>query len=154
MFSSKRVRGQASTEYLVILVFVLILALVVGSVMGGFPQLGGGVSARESMIYWSAATIGIPKYTFSASGNKTYVTFRNNNVFTLRVQNVSVNDKTYDVNRTLLPGESYEAKILAVCGSENDKYSYNVSIGYVDVQTMAGYMFNGETPLVGTCQAG
>ena len=49
-------RGQGATEYLVILGAVLLVALVVVSLLGWFPALGGSTKEQQSKAYWSGAS--------------------------------------------------------------------------------------------------
>lgn len=49
-------RGQGSTEYLVILGAVMLVTMVVVSVFGWFPALGGPTRTAESQAYWSSAS--------------------------------------------------------------------------------------------------
>jgi len=53
---SKKLRGQGATEYLVILGAVLLVALVIVSLLGWFPSLGGSTREQQSKSYWSGAT--------------------------------------------------------------------------------------------------
>jgi hypothetical protein len=49
-------RGQGATEYLVILGAVLLVALVIVSLLGWFPSLGGSTREQQSRSYWAGAT--------------------------------------------------------------------------------------------------
>ena len=49
-------RGQGATEYLVILGAVLLVALVIVSLLGWFPALGGSTREQQSKSYWAGAS--------------------------------------------------------------------------------------------------
>ncbi|MFA5246472.1 MAG: hypothetical protein WC408_01110 [Candidatus Micrarchaeia archaeon] len=49
-------RGQGATEYLVILGAVLLITLVIVSLLGWFPSLGGSTKETQSKSYWASAT--------------------------------------------------------------------------------------------------
>jgi len=49
-------RGQGATEYLVILGAVLLVALVIVSLLGWFPSLGGATKEQQSKAYWTGAS--------------------------------------------------------------------------------------------------
>ena len=49
-------KGQGATEYLVILGAVLLVALVIVSLLGWFPALGGSTREQQSKSYWTGAT--------------------------------------------------------------------------------------------------
>ena len=51
-----KLRGQGATEYLVILGAVLLVALVIVSLLGWFPALGGSTREQQSKSYWQGAT--------------------------------------------------------------------------------------------------
>jgi len=49
-------RGQGATEYLVILGAVLLVALVIVSLLGWFPSLGGATKEQQSKAYWTGTS--------------------------------------------------------------------------------------------------
>ena len=50
------VKGQGTTEYLIILAVVIVIALVVVGVMGWFPGLSTGISAQQSKTFWQSTS--------------------------------------------------------------------------------------------------
>jgi len=154
-------RAQAATEYLIILAVVVIIALIVIGVMGGFPGMTRGISERDSAAYWTGADVGITRYSIVASGSAASSTlvFRNNKNFQVTVKNMSIDgtNVTGFTNMTISPGSTASLNITAAnlnCGSATvgNGYSKNVIIYYVDPQYGNSYTFSGEKPLVGTCQ--
>ena len=69
-------RGQGATEYLVILGAVLLVALVIVSLLGWFPSLGGSTKEQQSKSYWSGTS------PFAITTTRV-----NNNSITLSVSN-------------------------------------------------------------------
>ena len=49
-------KGQGATEYLVRLGAVLLVALVIVSLLGWFPALGGSTREQQSKSYWQGST--------------------------------------------------------------------------------------------------
>ena len=66
-------RGQAATEYLVILGAVLLVGLVVIGMLGWFPSLGGANKEQQSKAYWSSTS---PFSVVSARLGSSNVTMR------------------------------------------------------------------------------
>ena len=151
MFGKK---GQAATEYLIILAVVVIIALIVIGVLGGFPGMTRGISDRDSASYWSGADIGITRYNIPASGNSTVV-FRNNKNFQVQIVNMTMGSTNFNLgNTTIAPGASVAfSNVSVTCGGATGTgFSQNVVITYKDPQYGNIYTFTGEKPLVGTCQ--
>src|SRR5271157_1161006 len=84
-------RAQAAIEYLIILAVVVIIALIVIGVIGGFLSMTRGVTERDSAAYWSGADIGITRY-FLSNGTPTGSMFvvRNNRMFAVNITNVTL----------------------------------------------------------------
>jgi len=78
-------RAQAAVEYLIILAVVIIIALVVVGVLGGFPSLTRGVNEKESALYWQGAEIAIQRFFIVYDANKSTFTLRNNKNFDVRL---------------------------------------------------------------------
>jgi len=84
-------RGQGATEYLVILGAVLLVALVIVSLLGWFPSLGGATKEQQSKSYWSGASpFAITTYKVSTGA----ITFSVSNRLAdkLLLTNISVQD--------------------------------------------------------------
>jgi len=52
----KKIRGQGSTEYLVILGAVLLVSLVIVSLLGSFPSSSSSTKEQQSKSYWAGTT--------------------------------------------------------------------------------------------------
>lgn len=147
-------KGQAATEYLIILAVVVIIALIVVGVMGGFPGMTQGVSQKDSAAYWATADVGIIQYSISNNTNNLIV-LRNNKMYTVRVDTVFVNGTNLLASPvTMAPGASSNfswASGTFSCVTTGSTYSYKVNIGYTDPQYSTAYNITGEKPLVGHC---
>jgi hypothetical protein len=153
-------KGQAAVEYLIILAVVIIIALVVVGVLGGFPSLTRGVSERESAAYWLEADVGLARYIANSSG--VYAILRNNRNFNARFWNVtqfgSNTTSIVTFNGTLAPGEATtEFRFLGSlpagsCTTAGETFSvFPVKFTYTDAQFNNNYAFVGAKTLAGIC---
>lgn len=149
-------RGQAAIEYLIILAVVVIIALIVIGVIGGFPGMTRGVSERDSAAYWSSADVGVTRYFLSATAANSMLVIRNNKLFAINVTSISLGGNSVFVTVTpLAPGSSTNISINttnASCTAGNS-YSWITVINYKDAVYGQAYTLTGEKPLVGTCQS-
>ncbi len=146
-----RFRAQAAVEYLMILAVVIIIALVVVGVLGGFPTLTAGISEKESTAYWTSADIGVARYMMNSTG--TFMVLRNNKNFAVKLGAVTVGGTAgSSLGTTLNPGETTGFVLASSTSCSSGSYSESVSIAYSDATYETSYTFNGAKPLVGTCQ--
>ena len=146
-------KAQAATEYLIILAVVVIIALIVVGVIGGFPGMTRGVSERDSASYWATADVGIVRYY--VNGSLAQMVIRNNKIFTVNLTNITfdgVGDALAPTSLLISPGTSVQVNRTATCGAAGTTFSKNIVIIYVDPTYGTTYTFTGEKPLVGTCQ--
>lgn len=152
-------RGQAAIEYLIILAVVVIIALIVIGVIGGFPGMTRGVSERDSASYWSGADVGVTRYYVAHTSANSMLVIRNNRLFSVNVTAIALGSAgTYSNAWTgvlpLAPGSSSNITLngtIPTCTAGNS-YSMSMAITYVDSVYGQTYNFSGEKPLVGTCQ--
>ncbi|NYZ78716.1 hypothetical protein H0N99_01060 [Candidatus Micrarchaeota archaeon] len=161
-------RGQAAIEYLIILAVVVIIALIVIGVIGGFPGMTRGISERDSAAYWASADVGVTRY-FVSNGTQPYgslLVVRNNRLFAVNITNITLGGNiVYPLNPglapttaglPLAPGSSSNMTIntttLSQTCTPGNSYSVTTVITYVDSVYSNIYKFTGEKPLVGTCQ--
>ncbi|MEM4662703.1 MAG: hypothetical protein QXM75_01650 [Candidatus Diapherotrites archaeon] len=147
-------RAQGTTEYLIILAVIIIIALVVAGVMGWFPGLGGAITEQQSKAYWqgSSSPIAVTDWKISSTG----ATFVLKNVGTdkLEVTDISVGGTALDLNDTILnAGETVTVSTnngVADC-SAGKTYQYNLEITYNVIGGIQGKKLVGAKPIVGTC---
>lgn len=147
-------KAQAATEYLIMFAVAVIITLIAIGVLSGFPDLGRGISDRESAAYWSTASIGITKYVVATNSEKTSIVFRNNNNFPISIDNATVGNHTRAIRQMLSAGQSTDVDggDAIGCPMPGAKYYYYVTINYTDVSNGNRYVFYGEKPIVGVCQ--
>jgi len=149
-------KGQAAIEYLIILAVVVIIALIVIGVIGGFPGMTRGVSERDSAAYWAGADIGITRYYLSNFTTTSQLVLRNNRLFSINVTAITFDGSSVFATSTpLSPGSSTAVNLTAAsCATAGQTVTKNVVITYKDATYGVTYTFTGEKPLVGTCQEG
>ncbi|NYZ75892.1 class III signal peptide-containing protein [Candidatus Micrarchaeota archaeon] len=147
-------KGQSAIEYLVILAAVIIIALIVISVIGGFPGMTRGVTERDSASYWTSADIGIVWYFISATPGTSVLVIRNNRVVPLNVTSIKFGGTEVFSTPTLLsPASSTNITLTNVPScTPGQSYVLTTVITYKDVTYRTISVLSGEKPLVGTCQ--
>ncbi|MEM4389625.1 MAG: hypothetical protein QXG98_03100 [Candidatus Micrarchaeia archaeon] len=149
-------RAQAATEYLIILAVVVIIALIVVGVLGGFAGITGGISRQQSETYWSGAEIGIlPNYLVNSSG--AYLTVKNNRPFQISLTGITLNGigAMTPATVSLAPGAIFNVVVDSGVGltcTAGQPYAYTVTITYTEPASGRVFTFTGQNPLVGTCQ--
>ena len=146
-------KGQVSTEYLVILAIVLVVALVVVYLVGGFAGMGAGTVETQSQQAWGTAapfSITIVKQ----SGTTLQMVMRNSDVETLTLTDISIDGApVFSGNTTFTSGETKEVDVTlpAPCTTIGSSFSHqNVMIKYNRVGII-GKMEVGTKPLIGKC---
>jgi hypothetical protein len=146
-------KGQVSTEYLVILAVVLVVALIVVYLVGGFSGLGAGSLETQSKNYWgSMSPIGITN--FMVSGTTMSLELTNNDLNQVTITGISVEGTSvYSTNTTFNSGEikAITATLGTTCGTAGTPFTYdNVVITY-NKGTLSGLKETGTKALVGKC---
>lgn len=153
-------KAQASTEYLIILAVVLIIALAVVGVLGGFPTLTAGVSEKDSLAYWKSTDVGIDRIIANNGGNGLRAVLRNNKDFAVKV--TSIVTTSYGTRSslaiTLQPGQTSSLTVLNntafTCTAGSTVSIAGLQFVYEDAANSAlSYTFSGAKNLVATCQA-
>jgi hypothetical protein len=127
-----KLSGQISTEYMVVLGIVFIIAVIVAVILGGFIDVGAGVSERESRLYWKTTEIGISNWKVYSNGSGEFV-LKNNAADRIMLSRVEANG--YPLleggNMTLQPGAS--AKVSGYVGEGTGQYSIDFIFDYETV---------------------
>lgn len=148
-------KAQTSTEYIIILAVVIIIALIVVGVLGGIPGIGKTSAGRASAAYWSTADVAITAFAFDAGGDSNVIKIRNNLRNQITVTNVNIGGTdVITTDQTVVSGETKSLSIDTHkdCGSAGDGFSYDVIITYTDSGTGASYTFTGDgNKLEGSC---
>lgn len=146
MFSKK---GQGTTEYLIILAVIIVIALVVVGVMGWIPGLASGITESQSRAYWaSASPVSITDYEITAGGTVDLV-LRNQTSQTIDVNTITIGTNTIIINETLIGGAEKTKTGLSggPTGTAGDPYSHDITISYSSL--IADKTQIGAKPLVG-----
>lgn len=146
-------KGQVSTEYLVILAVVLVIALVVVYLVS---QSGGGVSSaleQSSKTYWRG-TSPLAVTDYSASGTTLTFTMKNMDPEKLTVTNITGDDITaFNTATTFNVGEqkSISLTLAANCGTAGSAFDLkNFTITYSKGST-TNLKQVGARSIVGRC---
>jgi uncharacterized protein (UPF0333 family) len=146
-------KGQVSTEYLVILAVVLVVALVVVYIVGGFAGMGGGTMQTQSQQAWATAapfSITILKQ----AGTTLEMEMRNNDVSQLTLTSISMDGgNVYSTNTTFASGQKRVviATVATACGAAGTTFVHeNVTMTY-NKGGITGKTQVGTRPIIGTC---
>ncbi|MFH0860384.1 MAG: hypothetical protein V1921_04230 [Candidatus Altiarchaeota archaeon] len=145
-------KAQASTEYLVILAVVIIIALVVVAVLGGFIDIGRGADAQAAKSYWRIADIGLVDWNQDAT--TLTVVARNNQDYKIAISAISPDGGVTNSSANsgpIQPGGTKTFTITKSCSS-GDTYSYPMTVYYNDTQHgINSKIFTGAKDVIGTC---
>jgi uncharacterized protein (UPF0333 family) len=146
-------KGQAATEYLVILAVVVIIALIVIGILGGFPAIGRGSSAKASAAYWVSAPIGLSSYDLSNTAASNSLRVINNLASEVTVTSVALGGTADDVtDTTFQPGETKNIQLTTYTCTAGETYDIPMNVTYTNVDTgESGLIFSGDVNLVGDC---
>jgi uncharacterized protein (UPF0333 family) len=150
MFNRK---GQVSTEYLIILAVVLVIALVVVLLVNQSTGLGQGSLETQSKAYWSAASP-FAITAAKASATTLQMTVKSQDLDKLQVTGISgtgITAGTYTTDFASGQDQVMSVTLSSTCGSAGTPYQYdNVTITYTK-GTLTGLKQVGIRPLVGRC---
>jgi uncharacterized protein (UPF0333 family) len=146
-------KGQVSTEYLVILAIVLVVALVVVYLVGGFAGMGVGTMETQSMQAWgTAAPLAIT--CWKQAGTVLQLEIQNNDVDQLVLTGITMDGASvYSSNTTYTSGEKkvITATTATTCGAAGASFSHENVILTYNKGTIAGKTETGIRPIVGKC---
>jgi len=146
-------KGQVSTEYLVILAVVLVVALIVVALVGGMSPVSTGVSESQSKNYWlSVAPVSISSWKYS--GTALDLTLQNMGGQKVTVSSISIGGSSvFSTNTSLAVGETktVTATMGSSCGSAGATFELtNISISY-GMGTVTGLLQKGDKAMAGKC---
>ena len=146
-------KGQVSTEYLVILAVVLVIALVVVFLVSQGTGVGTSTLDSQTQAYWKGVQP-LSILDYSATGTTLTVAIQNNAQESITLTQVAGSGLTaYAVSTTFAPGQARTIPITltATCGTAGTRFSYsNVTFTY-DVGLISGKTFAGQRALSGAC---
>jgi len=146
-------KGQVSTEYLVILAIVLVVALVVVYLVGGFAGMGVGTMETQSMQAWgTAAPFSITSW--KQAGTSLELEIQNNDVDQLTLTGMTMDGASvYSSNSTFTSGEKKVVTVTtaSACGAAGTAFSHSNVILTYNKGTISGKTETGIRPIVGKC---
>lgn len=144
-------KGQVSTEYLVILAVVLVIALVVVFLVSQGTQVGAGVTETQSKNYWAAQTpLSIVNYRSTATAVDVELTNRDASPVTITSIEVDGTER-YSTSTTFNAGETDTITMTFATGcTTGDQFSMDVDFEY-SKGGLTALRQNGERDIVGTC---
>jgi uncharacterized protein (UPF0333 family) len=146
-------KGQVSTEYLVILAIVLVVALVVVYLVGGFAGMGVGTMETQSQQAWgTAAPFAITSW--KQNGTSLSLEMQNNDVDTLTLTGISMDGASvFATSTTFTSGEKkvVNATVTSPCGAAGTVFTHQNVILTYNKGGMIGKTEVGTRPIIGTC---
>ena len=143
--------AQGTTEYLVLIGLVIVIALVVVGVLGGIPEAVGGISEAQSKAYWStAAPLALKEWKISDEATDAVFVFQNLGTKTLTITEVTVDGTDIVVEPDVQITAGSEKAVTGTTGiaSTSSTYDFDVIITY-NSGSITGLKFVGEKPIAG-----
>lgn len=144
-------KGQGTTEYLIILAIIIVIALVVVGVLGGFPSIASGITESQSKSYWQTASpLSFTDWTVTSSGARFVV--ENKGIDTITLTEITLNGTALSITDQNISAGSRitTAQSSNVTCTSGQAYSYNVAIAY-GTADLNSKTFTGSRPVVGKC---
>ncbi|MCX8205709.1 MAG: hypothetical protein N3H30_00580 [Candidatus Micrarchaeota archaeon] len=150
-------RGQGSTEYLVLLAVALIVALVAIALLGWFPGVSGDTRESQSRSYWNGAQpFSVIEYKSSSTTGNLTLTLRNERSEKLTITGISVDGTALNLssNISIKGGEEQTIEVAlpaaSQCDTAGDMFEYDLQFVY-NTKTISGIVQTGARPLIGKC---
>ncbi|MAG18421.1 MAG: hypothetical protein CL944_03030 [Candidatus Diapherotrites archaeon] len=144
-------KGQGTTEYLIILAVIIVVALVVAGVMGWFPGLGTQITEQQSRAYWqSTSPLAITQW--DNDGTNIDFILRNQTTDKIQIDDISVDGLALglaDVN-IAVGGQTTFTDTDVTC-TAGDVYQYDIVLTYTVQNGLVAAKQTGSKPLVGIC---
>lgn len=146
-------KGQVSTEYLVILAVVLVIALVVVFLVSQGTTVSTGVTETQSRNYWNAQTpLSVVGYKLSGTSLELEITNRDAQEVTLVAVDVDGTER-FSTETTFTAGQTRTVtatSVLTAACTAGDSHSFDLDFTY-DRGELEGILQDGQTDVVATC---
>jgi len=132
-------KGQAQTEYLLILAVVVIIALIVVGVVRGFTETSaGGIEGARSRLEWNAKDVVLTGASIYPDGAGAFIVINNAN-YPIKITQVSVGgpEVAQPNPETIQVGAKKTIKLVkgtAKPGDSGSEYAFDVSIKYAHAE--------------------
>lgn len=152
--SSQCARGQGTTEYIVILAVIIVIALVVVGVMSWMPGLSTGITEQQSRAYWqSAAPVAVVDWKFSTTASDATFSIRNMSTDKITITGIVIDGASAGIDSAgLAAGETRILSGSRACTGAGTTYQFDVNIEYDVNGGISGKKQIGHKPIVGVCQ--
>ena len=150
---SNFLKAQGSSEYLILLAVVLIVAMVAIALIGGFVDLGAGSMETQSKQYWMGSARPFSAIDYSQQNDTFIVSLKNMEPTRVMVTAVTIGGDSYSHNVSFNGGatKTVNVNMSRVCDTESyDFFEYNVIINYTTTNGVQKSQV-GEKPFVGKC---
>lgn len=146
-------RGQGTTEYLIILAIVIVIALVVVGLLGNFGSIGGGISQSQSKAYWGSVQP-LALIEWSVSGSTGSLVFQNQTAGTITITDLNWGNVSINITDANLAagGKATVTDSSITCGVSAGQ-PFNKILAYkYNTPNLSGLWFTGVTAVAGSCQ--
>ena len=146
-------KGQGTTEYLILLSVIIVVALVVVGVMGWFPGLGTGITESQSKAYWkSTSPLAITDWDADSTNGVSFVV-QNMTTDKIELTDILVDGIELDIaDANIAAGATYTVPVDdSVSCTVEEIYSYDIKINYNVNKGIQNKTLTGNKPLIGTC---
>lgn len=149
-------KGQGSSEYLIVLAAVLIVALVAIMLIGAFPAFGADAKFSESTQYWRGTARPFAILEHTQQNDTLSFAMQNQETDRYIVTNITItnyNGSTVYANGVTMGGGA--RKVFNITGLPNcdpesyDEYEYEITIVY-NTSNIRRWQIGGK-PLMGKC---
>ncbi len=136
---SKQKRGQAATEYLIILSVVVIIALIVVGVLRGFASTStGDIQGTQQKLDWQGKDVVLEAYTIYSNGHGVLL-MQNRLDYPIKIVKVTAGSSQHEIANpdTFQPNSKYTLDIPAgniKAGKSGSGYTLDLEIKYAHAQ--------------------
>ena len=129
-------KGQAATEYIIILSIVVIIALIIVGLLRGVLELRTGFQTAKSRIEWASSDVVLIAHTIYSNGTITMIVVNNIN-YPIRISGLGLDEQPISYpGPTLYPGQESTINFYSnkAKGDPGDSYTHELYIRYTHAQ--------------------
>ena len=151
-------KGQGTTEYLIILAVVIVIALVVVGVLGFLPGMGTGVTESQSKAYWaSQSPLAVTDWKLTSTASDATVVMKNQSSSKVTVTALKFHNGTTQFAPTVTATtfNAGEEKVVPMSVSQptctgGQAYNMDFNVTY-STPNISGKVESGSVGLIGRC---
>lgn len=149
-------KSQTATEYLIILAVVIVIAIVVTNLLGGFPGIGSGVSENAARISLQTQSLSINAHTVTPA--RTFLRITNTMRNPVQLNSIHIDDRPCwlignhnqpHLNPTLRVGQQIDITCGSFTAPSNSRYQASIVLTYTDLSTNVEYSTDKNLFIVG-----